>query len=347
MSNWTINGKPAKKFKGGIWAIINSDGTYDATHPYHPSDLDIKIGKGNKQKGRIYKKADGKWYFDDGTLVTSFSNSETSINSQPKTVVTASKPSNRSKTTTKPKPTAISPITSKGYTFTPIKTNEIYGENPFAEFLKDNSASKLIEETFNEFMPDKEVLDNNTNVFSAPFDREWVKANRNLGVDNSGKRLGYGNVNEFMSFLTDNPESEEARLLRQNGYTDINGNLDYNQILQMLTQQGIRGNLGRRDSRRLGNVLTRLRDQSTYGTEANNQFIKGAIDQYNQNYRNGNTTLSFDETTGNIVFDNLNNTPNVTVNNPTYRTRIANFLKQNKDIFDPYKTNPIINFPGI
>jgi len=28
----------------------------------------------------------------------------------------------------------------------------------------------------------------------------------------------------------------------------------------MLASQGIRGNLGRRDSRRLGNVLTRLRD---------------------------------------------------------------------------------------
>ena len=118
-----------------------------------------------------------------------------------------------------------------------------------------------------EELTSRPVLDNNSN--NTIYDRNYVR----------GQRFSnYNNVNEFLDYVKNNQNSDEARLLAQNGF-DVNNNSE--EISNMLASQGIRGNLGRRDSRRLGNVLTRLREQSTVGTEAHDQFMQGAVDQFN------------------------------------------------------------------
>ena len=118
-----------------------------------------------------------------------------------------------------------------------------------------------------EELTSRPVLDNNSN--NTIYDRNYVR----------GQRFSnYNNVNEFLDYVKNNQNSDEARLLAQNGF-DVNNNSE--EISNMLASQGIRSNLGRRDSRRLGNVLTRLREQSTVGTEAHDQFMQDAVDQFN------------------------------------------------------------------
>lgn len=135
--------------------------------------------------------------------------------------------------------------------------------------LTRNAGVESLEE-----LTSRPVLDNKPGSEPVIYDRNYVR----------GQRFNnYSNVNSYLTWLGNNKDSDDYKLFMQNGYFDNNGNLDYGQIRTMLASQGIRGNLGRRDSRRLGNVLTRLREQSTVGTEAHDQFMRGAVEQFNAN----------------------------------------------------------------
>lgn len=113
---------------------------------------------------------------------------------------------------------------------------------------------------------------------SINYDTNYIRGFRGQG------QQGYRDVNSYLTWLQNNKNSDDYKLFMQNGYFNTTGDdLDYGQISQMLASQGIRGNLGRRDSRRLGNVLTRLRNQSTAGTPENAQFLQGVVSSYNQN----------------------------------------------------------------
>ena len=113
---------------------------------------------------------------------------------------------------------------------------------------------------------------------SINYDTNYIRGFRGQG------QQGYRDVNSYLTWLQNNKNSDDYKLFMQNGYFNTTGDdLDYDQISQMLASQGVRGNLGRRDSRRLGNVLTRLRNQSTAGTPENAQFLQGVVSSYNQN----------------------------------------------------------------
>ena len=117
------------------------------------------------------------------------------------------------------------------------------------------------------------IVDNNTNTIN--YDTNYIRGFRGQG------QRGYRDVDSYLTWLENNKDSDDYKLFMQNGYFDNKGNLDQGQIREMLTSQGIRGNLGRRDSGRLGNVLTRLRNQSTVGTPEHDQFMQGAVNQFN------------------------------------------------------------------
>ena len=119
------------------------------------------------------------------------------------------------------------------------------------------------------------VLDNKPGSEPVVYDTNYIRGFRGQG------QRGYRDVDSYLTWLENNKDSDDYKLFMQNGYFDNKGNLDQGQIREMLTSQGIRGNLGRRDSGRLGNVLTRLRNQSTVGTAEHDQFMQGAVDQFN------------------------------------------------------------------
>ena len=157
------------------------------------------------------------------------------------------------------------------------------------------------------------IVDNNTGSI---YDRNWIRGKRNQ------QSKGYHDVDSFLTYVQNNGDSEEARLLMQNGFytpsaeDPTTGTLNIDEIRTMLSNQGIKGNLGRRDSKRLGNVLTTLKDQSTNGTEANHRFMENAVQQYNnagyagvanlpKSVRYDRNLVGSDGTKGQFVIDDL------------------------------------------
>ena len=160
-------------------------------------------------------------------------------------------------------------------TVSPVKPTQTWDINKLMAFnsTKNTVTPEYMKEGIEYLnkLKSQPVLANEPGNEPVVYDRNYVR----------GQRFNnYRNVNEFLDYVKNNQESDEAKLLAQNGF-DVNNNLD--EISNMLASQGIRGNLGRRDSRRLGNVLTRLREQSTVGTEAHDQFMRGAVEQFNAN----------------------------------------------------------------
>lgn len=146
--------------------------------------------------------------------------------------------------------------------------------------LATQQQPQVSQEDWNTYI-NQPIVDNNTNTTN--YDTNYIRGFRGQGEQ------GYRDVDSYLTWLKNNKDSADYKLFMQNGYFKDSGDaldgneLDYDQIGAMLASQGIRGNLGRRDSRRLGNVLTRLRDQSTAGTEANKEFLQGVVSSYNQN----------------------------------------------------------------
>lgn len=198
--------------------------------------------------------------------------------------------------------TPIQPTQTWHFTTKPMNGNLVETSGDYKLIAPNPTRNKGVESL--DELTSRPVLDNNSN--NTIYDRNYVRSQR---FNN------YSNVDQFLEYVKNNPNSDEARLLRQNGF-DIDKNPT--EISDMLALQGIRGNLGRRDSRRLGNVLTRLRNQSTVGTSEHDQFMQGAVEQFNANKQQYSPTqgkyagrtfrdLQYDPTKGNEAISFVGN----------------------------------------
>lgn len=175
-------------------------------------------------------------------------------------------------------PVTPQPNITGGYTYTPTASGTKVSRSGWS--FEVPTQPQISQEDWNTYI-NQPIVDNNTNTTN--YDTNYIRGFRGQGEQ------GYRDVNSYLTWLRNNKDSADYKLFMQNGYFKDSGDaldgneLDYDQIRAMLASQGIRGNLGRRDSRRLGNVLTRLRDQSTAGTDANKEFLQGVVSSYNQN----------------------------------------------------------------
>lgn len=103
------------------------------------------------------------------------------------------------------------------------------------------------------------------------FNRGNIRANRGIN---------YSNRDQYWNYINSNPNSPDAQL-----WNNVLGGLTNDQKLQafnqIMDQYGIRGNLGRRDSGRLANLLNDLNLVGTSGSDARNSFL----DSYRRNNR--------------------------------------------------------------
>lgn len=298
--NRTVLGRAVTKLPSGNYILVaakNRNLTDDPTYIFYESQLDQKIGQGNTTQGRIFKGSDGTWRFADGTVVTKFKSpaaakkttpqtaseatssdvkaqGASSSNTQGKVQSTATRKNQRGTVNTssttqevsKPSTFSFNGKTYEGFSMIPINHNT----QP-----QKSAPTEQPQQSWDEYI-NQPIVENTPN--SINYDTNYIRGFRGQG------QQGYRDVNSYLTWLGNNKNSDDYKLFMQNGYFNTTGDdLDYGQISQMLASQGIRGNLGRRDSRRLGNVLTRLRNQSTAGTPENAQFLQGVVSSYNQN----------------------------------------------------------------
>ena len=172
----------------------------------------------------------------------------------------------------------------------------------------------------NKFYMTPKYYANKRNTFNSWWDKEIQPSISGNIIDDSNsptyntdliraqraQKGGYSNADEFINYLVNSPESNEAKLFAQAGFTDEKGNLDKAQISTLLNERGIRKNLGRRDSGRLADILTQLQKQAKTGTAENHAFMEAAVNQYNTNYAGKANqedeyvlpTLKYDRTAG-------------------------------------------------
>ena len=103
----------------------------------------------------------------------------------------------------------------------------------------------------------------------------------NTGNIRSNRGINYSNVEDYWNYLNNNKDSDDFKLF-SNIMRTTDGNLNREAFDQIMSQYGISGNLGRRDSGRLANLLNDLNLIGTEGSEARNSFI----DSYNKNFIN-------------------------------------------------------------
>lgn len=101
----------------------------------------------------------------------------------------------------------------------------------------------------------------------------------NSGNIRANRGVNYSNVNEYWDYLNNNKDSNDYKLF-QNIMRTTDGNLNRDVFDQIMTKYGITGNLGRRDSGRLANLLNDLNLIGTEGSDARNSFI----DSYNNHF---------------------------------------------------------------
>lgn len=99
----------------------------------------------------------------------------------------------------------------------------------------------------------------------------------NRGNIRSNRGINYSNVDEYWNYLNNNKDSNDFKLW-SNIMRTQDGNLNREAFDQIMNRYGISGNLGRRDSRRLANLLNDLNLIGTEGSDARNSFI----DSYNK-----------------------------------------------------------------
>ena len=102
----------------------------------------------------------------------------------------------------------------------------------------------------------------------------------------------YSNVNEYWDYLSNNKNSDDFQLF-QNIMGTQDGNLNREAFDAAMAKYGISGNLGRRDSGRLANLLNDLRAIGTEGSDARNAFLNS----YKQSFDNVQTGA------GNTIYD--------------------------------------------
>lgn len=341
----TVLGQPVRLLNGLYYPVL-PNGAINATEGgYTSHDLDRGIGQGNATQGRVFKGSDGTWRFADGTVVTKFKSpattGTTTSTSQGTTTSTSQKTSTQPVTSRKsvgknqrgtvntsstarevPKPSTFNfnGKTYEGFSMIPVNPDT----QPQKSVLKEQP-----QQSWDEYI-NQPIVENTPS--SINYDTNYIRGFRGQ------EQQGYRDVNSYLTWLGNNKNSDDYKLFMQNGYFNDSGDLDYGQIGAMLASQGIRGNLGRRDSRRLGNVLTRLRNQSTAGTPENKQFLQGVVSSYNQNKNKwgltSNAELGKD---GKIRLLNNSSSPS------SFTTSVTNFFNKYPN-FESVKSQTFSNF---
>lgn len=133
-----------------------------------------------------------------------------------------------------------------------------------------NTLNKYFESVPNEKLikPQEYIAPGSYNLQGVTFNRENIRDNRNI----------YKTVDDYWNYLnSDEGRNSNDFRLWQNIMRTQDGNLNREAFDEIMSKYGISGNLGRRDSGRLANVLNTLNEIGTNGSEARKAFI----DSYN------------------------------------------------------------------
>ena len=106
------------------------------------------------------------------------------------------------------------------------------------------TASPVVSQAIPPVESANEVVQNTYINPGEAFTRQYVRSQRPL----------YSNVDELYDFINTYKDSREGQLIRN----ALGNNFTYYQFKDLMNNSGIRGNLGRRDSRRLADYLNSL-----------------------------------------------------------------------------------------
>lgn len=242
---------------------LKGDGSY--------TSMSLRAVKKVKQKdGRmVYKMPDGTWRNEKGQKLTKFvSHEKTPIKKEvPAAEKSVTKPAvKNTQAVTPPQSTITPPPSQSTVQFTPGTLNN--GQfTPTGEATTQFNKTSLIPQ----FTPKpQETFGPGTFNTNVTYNSGNIRANR--GVN-------YSNVNEYWDYLNNNRDSNDYKLF-QNIMRTTDGNLNRDIFDQTMAKYGISGNLGRRDSGRLANLLNDLNLIGTEGSDARNSFI----DSYNNHF---------------------------------------------------------------
>lgn len=128
----------------------------------------------------------------------------------------------------------------------------------------------------------------------------------NTGNIRANRGNNYSNVDEYWNYLNNNKDSNDYKLF-QNVMKTVDGNLNRDTFNQIMSKYGISGNLGRRDSGRLANLLNDLNLIGIEGSDARNSFIDSYNKQFDASRKQSivNIISKLDPTKYNSVLDYL------------------------------------------
>ena len=140
----------------------------------------------------------------------------------------------------------------------------------------DGREYKMNSDWFRPTTPDSSDLSTNYN-------RKYVRSQRN----------NYSNVDDYYNYIMSNQNSNEGKL-----WNRILGTLETPQAKrqafdEIMNTYGIKGNLGRRDSKRLSNVMNTIKGIATDKNELDN-YLNSYQDQYTRGIINNSLTPYFD-----------------------------------------------------
>lgn len=129
-----------------------------------------------------------------------------------------------------------------------------------------DTLNKYFESVPNEKLikPQEYIAPDSYNLQGVTFNRRNIRDNRNM----------YKTVDDYWKYLnSDEGRNSNDFRLWQNIMRTQDGNLNREVFDEVMSKYGISGNLGRRDSGRLANVLNTLNEIGTNGSEARKAFI--------------------------------------------------------------------------
>lgn len=169
----------------------------------------------------------------------------------------------------------------EGYSIDPSKINYSYKQGgqitkaqngtKFNGYQKSDqktvdTLNKYFESVPNEKLikPQEYIAPGSYNLQGVTFNRGNIRNNRNM----------YKTVDDYWNYLnSDEGRNSNDFRLWQNIMRTQDGNLNREAFDEIMSKYGISGNLGRRDSGRLANVLNTLNEIGTNGSEARKAFI--------------------------------------------------------------------------
>ena len=103
------------------------------------------------------------------------------------------------------------------------------------------------------------------------------------GANIRANRGMYSNVDQFYDWMNGNRDSDEYKLFANinDGMIDKNGVINRDLYNQFMSASGISGNLGKRDSRRLAELLNTLRGIGTEGSDIRKSYDSGFNSVFN------------------------------------------------------------------